>query len=70
MSKSVRIVYKRDDGKWVNKKTDSDRGGIQSKDLNLNQELLKSSGEDLVTKGLDGKIQVRKLFRSRKFYST
>jgi len=57
-----RMVFKRDDGKWVNKRNDSDkasslhdtqRGAEQAaRDMLKNQ-----GGGELITKGLDGKIR-------------
>jgi hypothetical protein len=60
--KNDRIVYKRDDGLWVNKKTNSDKPSslhpTQKAAENSAREMLKNSGGgELITKGLDGKIR-------------
>jgi len=57
-----RTVYKRDDGKWVNKRHDADRASslhetqreaeIAARDMLKNQ-----GGGELITKGLDGRIR-------------
>jgi len=57
-----RIVFRRDDGQWVNKKTDSDRAsslhGKQSEAEKAARGMLHNSGGgELITKGLDGKIR-------------
>lgn len=61
MSKN-RIVYRRDDGQWVNKKSDADRAssvhGNQKEANDSAREMLKNQGGgELITKGLDGKIK-------------
>ncbi len=62
MGKNDRIIYKRDDGQWVNKKTGSDRAsslhGTQAEAEDSAREMLHNSGGgELITKGLDGKIR-------------
>ncbi len=62
MSKNDRIIYRRDDGKWVNKKTDSDRASslhdTQREAEKTGREMLQNSGGgELITKGTDGKIR-------------
>ena len=57
-----RIVCRRDDGQWVNKKTDSDRASslhdTQAEAEDSAREMLRNSGGgELITKGRDGKIQ-------------
>jgi hypothetical protein len=57
-----RIVYRRDDGQWVNKKTDLDRASsvheTQKEANDSAREMLKhQGGGELITKGLDGKIR-------------
>jgi len=62
MSKNDRIIYRRDDGKWVNKKTDSGRASslhdTQRGAEKTGREMLQNSGGgELITKGTDGKIR-------------
>ncbi|MFZ2324900.1 MAG: DUF2188 domain-containing protein [Ignavibacteriaceae bacterium] len=63
MSKSSdRIIFKRDNGEWVNKKVDSDKASSihrnQREAENAAREMLKKSGGgELITKGLNGKIR-------------
>lgn len=62
MKKGDRIVYRRDDGQWVNKKTDSDRASSvhdkQSQAERAARDMLKNTGGgELITKGIDGKIR-------------
>lgn len=57
-----RIVYRRDDGMWVNKKTDADKASSlhdnQKEAEGAARDMLRSSGGgELITKGLDGKIR-------------
>jgi len=57
-----RIVFKRNDGNWVNKRTSSDKASslhnTQKEAENTAREMLKNSGGgELITKGLDGKIR-------------
>lgn len=61
-SKENRIVYKRDDGQWVNKKTSADKASslhsTQKEAEQTAREMLHNSGGgELITKGLDGKIR-------------
>ncbi|HML73158.1 MAG TPA: DUF2188 domain-containing protein [Anaerohalosphaeraceae bacterium] len=61
MSKN-RIVYRRDDGQWINKKINSDRASsvhcTQKQANDSAREMLKNQGGgELITKGLDGKIK-------------
>ena len=60
--KNDRIVYKRDDDQWVNKKTNADKASslhsTQKEAENSAREMLKNSGGgELITKGLNGKIR-------------
>lgn len=60
--KNNRIVYRRDDGQWVNKKTSSDRASSvhdkQSQAEKAAREMLHNTGGgELITKGIDGKIR-------------
>jgi hypothetical protein len=57
-----RIVYRRDDGTWVNKKTDAERAGSVHKTQDAaeqaaRQMLKNTGGGELITKGLNGKIR-------------
>ena len=57
-----RIVYKRNDGQWVNKKLAIDKASsvhnTQKEAENAARDMLKNSGGgELITKGLDGKIR-------------
>ena len=57
-----RTVYRRSDGKWVNKRNDSDRAtsvhDTQSDAQNAaRQNLQNQGGGELTTKGRDGKIR-------------
>lgn len=57
-----RMVYKRDDGAWVNKRNDSDRASsvhnTQKAAEQAAREMLKNQGGgELTTKGVDGKIR-------------
>jgi len=59
---SNRIVYRRGDAQWVNKKTDADRAGSLHKtqgaaEKAAKQMLKHNGGGELITKGLDGKIR-------------
>lgn len=59
---SNRIVYRRPDGQWVNKRTDADRAGSVHKTQGAAEDaardmLEKSGGGELITKGVDGKIR-------------
>ena len=60
--KDDRIVYRRADGQWVNKKADADKASSlhdkQKGAEDAAREMLKTSGGgELITKGLDGKIR-------------
>lgn len=62
MNKNDRIVYRRSDGQWVNKKTGSERvssiHGTQGAAEEAARSMLrKSGGGELTTKGWDGKIR-------------
>jgi hypothetical protein len=57
-----RIVYRRADGDWVNKKVDSDKAaGLHDTQLEAiaeaKQMLQNAGGGELIVKGLDGKIR-------------
>lgn len=57
-----RTVYRRSDGKWVNKRNDADRAGSlhdrQSDAQDAARSMLRrSGGGELTTKGRDGKIR-------------
>lgn len=57
-----RSVYKRPDGKWVNKRNDSDKAGsvhdTQGEANRRAREMLQNQGGgELTTHGLDGKIR-------------
>jgi len=57
-----RIVYRREDGIWVNKKNDAERAstlhGTQRDAINAAKQMLQNQGGgELTTKGLDGKIR-------------
>lgn len=57
-----RIVYRREDGKWVNKKISSDKATSihdrQKEAEDAARENLKNQGGgELITKGIDGKIR-------------
>lgn len=57
-----RMVFKRDDGKWANKRNDSDRAtsvhDTQKEAVDAaKRNLQNQGGGDLTTKGLDGKIR-------------
>jgi len=60
--KQDRIVYRRDDGAWVNKKNDANRASTlhdtQKDAINTATQMLQNQGGgELTTKGLDGKIR-------------
>jgi len=60
--KQDRMVYRRDDGKWVNKRNDSDRAtsvhDTQADAINAaRQNLQNQGGGELTTKGRDGQIR-------------
>ena len=57
-----RMVYKRDDGKWANKRNDADKASslhdTQREAEQAARDMLKNQGGgELITKGLDGKIR-------------
>lgn len=57
-----RMVYRRDDGTWVNKRNDANRASsihiTQREAEQAARELLKKQGGgELITKGIDGKIR-------------
>lgn len=57
-----RMVYRRNDGKWVNKRNDSDRASslhnTQKDAVNAARSMLTNQGGgELITKGLDQKIR-------------
>ena len=57
-----RIVYRRDDGKWVNKKLHADNASSlhhtqKSAEQSAREMLKHSGGGELITKGTDGKIR-------------
>jgi len=60
--KNNRLVYKRKDGQWVNKKTNADKASslhkTQYEAEQAARDMLKNSGGgELITKGLNGKIR-------------
>jgi len=62
MGKQDRIVYKNNDGEWVNKRTDANRASskhaTQADAVDTAHDMLrKSGGGELIIKGLDGKIR-------------
>lgn len=62
MSDKGRMVYRRPDGTWVNKRNDSERASsLHTTQAEANAEakrmLQNSGGGELSTKGLDGKIR-------------
>lgn len=57
-----RMIYRRDDGKWVNKRNDSGRPSslhdTQGDAVDSAHDMLKNQGGgELIIKGLDGKIR-------------
>lgn len=57
-----RMVYKRADGKWVNKRNDSDKASSvndtqKDADDSARKMLKKQGGGELITKGVNGKIR-------------
>ena len=57
-----RMVYQRDDGKWVNKRNDADRASslhdLQSTAVKAARENLQNQGGgELITKGENGRIR-------------
>lgn len=62
MAKNDRIVYRRQDGMWVNKRTEGSRAsGVhdtqRAAQSEARQMLQNAGGGELVTKGRDGKIR-------------
>jgi len=62
MAKNDRIVYRRRDGNWVNKRTDGQRAsGVHDTQADAKAEargmLKNSGGGELIIKGRDGKIR-------------
>jgi len=62
MSNSTRIVYRRPDGRWANKRIGASQPAsihdTQSEAAEKAREMLrKSGGGELIIKGLDGKIR-------------
>lgn len=62
MAKNDRTIFRRDDGKWANKRDGASRAGSLHKTQadavkEAKQNLLNSGGGELKTKGLDGKIR-------------
>ena len=60
--KQDRTVYRRDDGKWVNKRNDASKAssihGTQKDANGSARNMLKNQGGgELTTKGIDGKIR-------------
>lgn len=60
--KNDRMVYRRNDGKWVNKRTGSERASSVHDTQNnavktARQNLFNQGGGELITKGIDGKIR-------------
>jgi hypothetical protein len=57
-----RIVYRRSDGDWINRKVDADKAaglhGTQAEAIAEATQMLKNAGGgELIVKGLDGKIR-------------
>ncbi|MFD2531593.1 DUF2188 domain-containing protein [Gracilimonas halophila] len=56
-----RTVYKRDDGKWVNKRNDASKGSIHNTQSDAaaqaRKNLKNQGGGELIIKGLNGKIR-------------
>ena len=62
MSNKNRIVYRRPDGSWVNKRNDSDKASslhtTQKEAEDTAREMLQNQGGgELTTKGVDGRIR-------------
>ena len=62
MSNKNRIVYRRPDGSWVNKRNDSDKASslhtTQKEAEDAAREMLQNQGGgELTTKGVDGRIR-------------
>jgi len=61
MKKNDRIVFRRDDGQWINRRVEADRAGslhpTQGKAWKAAREMLKGSGGgELTVQGIHGKI--------------
>lgn len=61
MSKNDRIVFRRDDGQWVNRRVEADRAGslhhTQEKAWKSAREMLKGAGGgELTIQGIHGRI--------------
>ena len=57
-----RMVYRRSDGEWANKRNDSDRAsGVHSTQKDAlkaaRENLINQGGGELITKGIDGRIR-------------
>ena len=62
MSDNDRMVYRREDGKWVNKLNDSERASSLhdtqgEAERAARENLVNQGGGELITKGRDGKIR-------------
>ena len=62
MGKHNRVVYRRSDGKWVNKRSDASRAGSiedtqAQAEARARQTLQIAGGGELITMGRDGKIR-------------
>lgn len=59
--KQDRIVFRRDDGTWVDKRLDADRGRLhetqREAEAAARTTLAGSGGGELITKGRDGRIR-------------
>ena len=59
--KPDRIVYRRADGQWVDKRLDAERGRLhdtqKAAEMAARETLRREGGGELITKGLDGKIR-------------
>lgn len=62
MGKNNRIVYRRDDGKWVNKRTDADRATSlhstqKEAERAAHENLTNQGGGELIITGINGQIR-------------
>lgn len=62
MSENDRIVYRREDGQWVNKNVNAERAGSLhdtqgEAETEARRMIHAAGGGELITKGLDGKIR-------------
>ncbi len=62
MSTNDRIVYRREDGQWVNQNVNADRAGSVhdtqvAAETEARRMIRDAGGGELITKGLDGKIR-------------